>query len=407
MMHLFDFKARDKQGKIFEGQIEAKSQENAADLLMRRGCLPIEIIAHQQRMSDIDWWAWLEGDLSLDELVVLTRQLYALTRAGIPILRAINGIKEHVHHKHLKKALEDMITDLSNGRPLSQSMQSHPRVFPALFVAIVQVGENTGQLEASFLQLANYYEQELETGKRIKTAMRYPLFVVIAITAAMLILNVLVVPKFINMFSSFGVDLPFATQILIASSNLFVHYWFVLLGIVLAAFLAYRAWVKTEAGLMQRDHWKMRLPIVGDIVARSLLSRFCRSFSTMLQAGVALTQALTLVADAVDNRYVAYQIKTMRGGIERGESVLRVARQTGLFTPLVIQMISVGEQSGQLDHLLLEAADYYDREIDYDLKSLTARIEPILVGIVAVMVMVLALGIFTPMWEMMNVFKGR
>lgn len=405
-MQLYDFKARDKQGKMVTGQIEARDEAHAADLLMKQSCMPIEIEVHEDTFADIDWWLWLEGDLSLDELVVLTRQLYSLTRAGIPVMRAINGIKEHVHHKHLKNALENMITDLGNGRPISQSMQNHPRVFPPLFIAIVQVGENTGKLEEAFLQLASYYEQELETSKRIKTAMRYPVFVLIAITAAMIILNVFVVPKFTDMFASFGVELPLATRILIASSNFFVHYWPIPIAMVVGTYLAYKSWIKTEAGLQQRDHLKMRIPIVGDIVERSLLSRFCRSFATMLKAGVALNQALTLVSEAVDNSYVALKVRDMRTGIERGESMLRVARQTELFTPLVIQMISVGEQSGQIDSLLLEAADYYDREVDYDLKSLTARIEPILVGIVAVMVMILALGIFTPMWDMMNVFKG-
>ena len=175
----------------------------------------------------------------------------------------------------------------------------------------------------------------------------------------------------------------------------------------MGAVVGWRRWVATTKGRLTWHRWQLRLPIVGSIIERSLLARFARSFSMMLKAGVPLNTALTLVADAVDNAWMAGQIRDMRGGIERGESLLRTAGASGLFTPLVMQMIAVGEETGQVDELLHEAAEYYEREVDYDLKSLTARIEPILIGIVAVMVLVLALGIFTPMWDMMRAVRGQ
>lgn len=406
-MSSFAYKGRDSQGNAVSGVVEAATEMAAAEQLMRRGVMPTELKPGKAKAAALDWSLLLERGVRLDELVVFSRQMYALTRAGIPILRAIAGLEESAHSKPLKRALHALGEDLGNGRPLSSSMQVHPRVFSSLFVAIIHVGENTGQLEEAFLQLANYFELELETRKRIKTAMRYPSFVLIAIGIAMVILNIMVIPVFAGMFAKFGVELPLATRILLATSHFFVHYWWVMLGVLLAMVFGWRRWVSTVKGKLTWHRWQLKLPIVGTIIERSLLARFARSFSMMLKAGVPLNTALSLVADAVDNAWMAGRIRDMRAGIERGESLLRTAGSSGLFTPLVMQMIAVGEETGQVDDLLHEAAEYYEREVDYDLKSLTARIEPILIGIVAVMVLILALGIFTPMWDMMRAVRGK
>ncbi|HHQ4565806.1 MSHA fimbrial biogenesis protein MshG [Aeromonas hydrophila] len=406
-MSSFAYKGRDSQGNAVSGVVDAANEMAAAEQLMRRGVMPTELKPGKAKAAALDWSLLLERGVRLDELVVFSRQMYALTRAGIPILRAIAGLEESAHSKPLKRALHALGEDLGNGRPLSSSMQVHPRVFSSLFVAIIHVGENTGQLEEAFLQLANYFELELETRKRIKTAMRYPSFVLIAIGIAMVILNIMVIPVFAGMFAKFGVELPLATRILLATSHFFVHYWWVMLGVLLAMVFGWRRWVSTVKGKLTWHRWQLKLPIVGTIIERSLLARFARSFSMMLKAGVPLNTALSLVADAVDNAWMAGRIRDMRAGIERGESLLRTAGSSGLFTPLVMQMIAVGEETGQVDDLLHEAAEYYEREVDYDLKSLTARIEPILIGIVAVMVLILALGIFTPMWDMMRAVRGK
>ncbi|MFM4809458.1 MSHA fimbrial biogenesis protein MshG [Aeromonas hydrophila] len=406
-MSSFAYKGRDSQGNAVSGVVDAATEMAAAEQLMRRGVMPTELKPGKAKAAALDWSLLLERGVRLDELVVFSRQMYALTRAGIPILRAIAGLEDSAHSKPLKRALHALGEDLGNGRPLSSSMQAHPRVFSSLFVAIIHVGENTGQLEEAFLQLANYFELELETRKRIKTAMRYPSFVLIAIGIAMVILNIMVIPVFAGMFAKFGVELPLATRSLLATSHFFVHYWWVMLGVLLAMVFGWRRWVSTVKGKLTWHRWQLKLPIVGTIIERSLLARFARSFSMMLKAGVPLNTALSLVADAVDNAWMAGRIRDMRAGIERGESLLRTAGSSGLFTPLVMQMIAVGEETGQVDDLLHEAAEYYEREVDYDLKSLTARIEPILIGIVAVMVLILALGIFTPMWDMMRAVRGK
>ncbi len=304
-MSSFAYKGRDSQGNAVSGVVEAATEMAAAEQLMRRGVMPTELKPGKAKAAALDWSLLLERGVRLDELVVFSRQMYALTRAGIPILRAIAGLEESAHSKPLKRALHALGEDLGNGRPLSSSMQAHPRVFSSLFVAIIHVGENTGQLEEAFLQLANYFELELETRKRIKTAMRYPSFVLIAIGIAMVILNIMVIPVFAGMFAKFGVELPLATRILLATSHFFVHYWWVMLGVLLAMVFGWRRWVSTIKGKLTWHRWQLKLPIVGTIIERSLLARFARSFSMMLKAGVPLNTALSLVADAVDNAWMA------------------------------------------------------------------------------------------------------
>lgn len=259
-MNRFAYKGRDSQGQAVSGVVEAVSELAAAEQLMRRGVMPTELKAGKARSASIDWSLLLEGSVKLEELVVFSRQMYALTRAGIPILRAIAGLEESAHSKPLKRALHALGEDLANGRPLSSAMQSHPKVFSSLFVAIIHVGENTGQLEEAFLQLANYFDLELETRKRIKTAMRYPTFVLIAIAVAMVILNIMVIPVFAGMFAKFGVELPLATRILLATSHFFVHYWWLLLAILVGAVVGWRRWVATTKGRLAWHRWQLRLP---------------------------------------------------------------------------------------------------------------------------------------------------
>ncbi|WP_345881894.1 type II secretion system F family protein [Shewanella algae] len=404
-MPLYAYRGRDAHGEQVKGQLDAASESVAADLLLARAVIPLELVELKPG-QDLSLKGLLKRRVGLDELQIFTRQMYSLTRSGIPILRAIAGLSETTHSKRMKEALQDVSEQLTAGRPLSSAMNHHPDVFDALFVSMVHVGENTGKLEDAFLQLSGYIEREQETRRRIKSAMRYPMFVLLAVALALVILNIMVIPKFAEMFSRFGAELPWATRLLIGTSNLFVNYWPLMLVGLVVTVLGVRYWHRTEKGEKQWDRWKLHIPAVGSIIERSTLARYCRSFAMMLGAGVPMTQALSLVADAVDNSYMHDRIVNMRRGVEAGESMLRVSNQSQLFTPLVLQMVAVGEETGRIDQLLNDAADFYEGEVDYDLKNLTARLEPILIGIVAIVVLILALGIYLPMWDMLNVVKG-
>ncbi|ELA4931679.1 type II secretion system F family protein [Vibrio vulnificus] len=406
-MATFHYQGRTLDGNKANGQIDAVTSEAAAEQLMNRGIIPVSITQGKTGSGlDFDLNAIFAPAVPLEILVLFCRQLYSLTKAGVPLLRSMRGLVQNCENKQLKAALEEVVAELTNGRSLSASMQLHSKVFSPLFVSMIHVGENTGRLDQALLQLANYYEQELETRKRIKTAMRYPTFVISFIVVAMFILNVKVIPQFASMFSRFGVDLPLPTRILIGMSEFFVNYWMLLAGFIVGLIFGFKAWVATADGRERWDKWRLKFPVVGGVVNRAQLSRFSRTFALMLKAGVPLNQSLALSAEAMGNRYLELKILKMKADIEAGSQVSVTAINSGIFTPLVIQMISVGEETGRIDELLMEVADFYDREVDYDLKTLTARIEPILLVIVAGMVLVLALGIFLPMWGMLDVIKG-
>lgn len=404
-MQLYRYTARDSQGAEVSGEQEGADPTAVATLLQQRGLLPIRIEPKREAVQ-FDWRALLQRKIPLDELVIFSRQMYALTKAGIPILRAISGLAESSHSRLMRETLTDVVEQLEAGRTLSTAMSGHPRVFERIYTSMIHVGENTGQLDESFLQLATYLEEEQETRRRIKSAMRYPSFVLLFIVAALVVVNIWVIPKFASLFSRFGADLPWATKLLIASSNLFLNYWVVMLLGVIGSVIGFKVWLATDNGRRRWDRWKLRFLIIGPLINLATLSRYCRSFSVMLRSGIPMPHALTLVSQAVDNFYMAEKIQQMRTAIERGETLYRASRRSELFTPLVMQMVAVGEETGRIDVLLLEAAEFYEREVDFDLKSLTARIEPLLLIIVAVMVLILALGIFTPMWDMMRVVKG-
>ena len=402
----FTYKGRDSQGNAVSGKQEAQNQDALVQSLMAKGITPTDIKVTSSSGNNIDLSQLLTPKIPLAELVIFARQMYSLTRAGIPMIRAIKGLSESSSHAKLKDVLNDVVVRLNSGNTLSASMATHPHVFASIFVSIVRVGENTGRLDDSFLQIANYLELEMDTRRRIASAVRYPIFVLIAISGAMVILNIFVIPTFANMFNKFGVELPWATRTLLASSAFFVNYWHLLIIAVIAAVIGFKYYIQTDKGKLRWGLFTIRIPIVGPVIEKTLLSRFARSFSLMLRGGVPLNNSLSLVASTVDNAWMEVRILGMRAGIEEGKSLTITASESGMFTPLILQMISVGDETGQVDDLLLEAAQFYEREVDYELQSLTAKIEPILIGIVAIMVLILALGIFVPMWDMMGVVQG-
>ncbi|PCI57538.1 MAG: MSHA biogenesis protein MshG [Gammaproteobacteria bacterium] len=411
-MASFKYTGRNVNGSQVKGSMDAGNTSAVAEQLLRKGITPISISESTKKQSE----SFASKDVSeifgfsrvsLDELIIFSRQMYALMRSGVPILRAINGMEEASNSTPLKKALVDIANQLQGGYTLSSALNQHPDIFDSLFVSLIHVGENTGQLEESFLKLTTYLEREQATRKRIKTALRYPSMVLIALAAALVILNIFVIPTFANMFAKLGADLPLATKFLINSSNLFLNYWPYMLVACIVAYYTLRKSLKTEKGRYQWDKRKIKLPIIGSILERSILARFSHSFGIILKSGIPMTTGLSLVADAVDNSFMEEKIIAMRQAIESGESLLRAAIASTLFTPLVLQMIAVGEETGRVDELLKEVGDYYEREVDYDLSTLTARIEPLLLVGVAAMVLVLALGIFTPMWDMASAMQGK
>jgi MSHA biogenesis protein MshG len=291
---------------------------------------------------------------------------------------------------------------LESGRGLGQSLEQHPDIFPALFISIIKMGETTGTLDLAFLRMFEYLAMEQEIKDRVKSATRYPLTVIGAVFVAIGVITVFVIPNFAPLFEKLGDDLPMTTRIIIGVSDFAVNHWLLALFLGGVTGAGISAYVKTEVGRFQWDRLKLRLPVVGNIVRNAALSRITRSLTISLQAGLPMNETLNTVATSIGNEYLSKKMSQLSAGIERGESLWTSAHATGLFTPLVLQMISLGEETGALPELLNEVADHYKREVDYDLENLSAALEPILMIGVGGIVLVLALGIFLPMWDMVG-----
>ncbi len=404
----YTYRGRDRSGQEVRGKLDAPSRDDAARSLMGMGVTPLQITeAVAAAGIGIRFAGFFEEKPKHDDVMLFCRQIYSLLKAGVPIMRALAGLQESAANLAMKKVLQDLRESLDSGRELSAAMARHPKVFSAFAVNMVRVGEMTGMLEEIFLRLFYHMEFERFMRDQVKSALRYPSFVIVAMSIAMVIINIWVIPAFAKVFAGFGAELPLMTRILIGFSDFMVNFWGYLLGGLVLAVLAFRSWVATRAGRYDWDRIKLRIPIAGKIVIKATLARFARSFALAAKSGVPVIQALSNVAQTVDNAYIADKIERMRDGVERGESVLRSAIATGIFTPVVIQMIAVGEESGSLDDMLQEVAEMYQREVEYELKTLSQQIEPILIVFLGALVLVLALGIFLPMWDLGKAVKGN
>ena len=332
--------------------------------------------------------------------------MYTLAHSGIPIIRGINALAETTRNPALANALRQITDSLRSGRELSDSLARHPKIFSPLFVSIVSVGENTGRLDEGFAQMGKYLELDRETRRRIKTATRYPIIVLCTIAVAIGVINVLVIPAFARVFDSFGAELPWATRLLITTSDFTVNYWFQILVGCAAAVLGLRGWLQTSQGRLIWDRLKLRVPGVGSIIERSTLARYAQAVSMTFSAGVPAVEALQVVARAADNEFIARRLVGIRTAIERGESLSRAATASGIFTPLIIQMMTVGEETGQIAEMHTQISDAYEAEVDYDLRRLSDAIEPLLIIGIGAIVLILALGVYLPMWDMATAMKA-
>ena len=407
-MPFFAYKGRDARGALMQGVLEGADSAAVADQLFGAGVTPVEITPTRKGSAgagaDVRGWRerLFEKKVRSIDVQLFSRQIYTLLKSGVPIMRGLAGLQESAISKSFARVIKDLRESLDAGRELSIAMARHPAVFTPFYLSMVKVGEMTGRLEEVFLRLFDHLEFERDMRERVKTALRYPGFVVTAMVLAMVIVNVFVIPKFAAVFKSFDAELPLMTRILLATSEATVAWWPALLGGAVLAGLGFRAWIASAKGRLDWDRYKLRLPVAGKIIHKATMARFARSFALSMRSGVPIVQALSVVSQTADNAWLSSRIDGMRDGVERGESILRTATGANVFTPMVLQMVAVGEESGSLDDLMDEIAQMYEREVDYELKTLSSQIEPILICFLGLMVLVLALGIFLPIWDLGN-----
>ena len=405
-MALFAYKGRDGRGNLVEGTLDGDDSGFIASQLMNTGITPVEIIRFRGLVvgaAGKPGWIkrWLtEKPVSRMDLMLFSRQMYTLLKAGVPIMRALAGLQESTQNPAFSLLLQDLRESLDSGRELSTAMRRHSKVFSPFYVSMVQVGEMTGMLDETFIRLFDYLEFERDMRERIRTAMRYPSFVVTAMVIAMVIINLFVIPAFAKVYAGFHAQLPTITRMLIGFSGFMVEYWLLMLAVLAATIVGLRFYINTPDGRFKWDKYKFKLPVVGTIILKATLSRFARGMALSFRSGMPILQGMNVVSMVVDNDFMRSRIEQMRDGVERGESILRTAVAAEVFNPVVLQMIAVGEESGDMDGMMFEVAGMYEREVKYDVASLSAKIEPILIVALGIMVLILALGVFLPMWDL-------
>ena len=403
-MPLFAFQGRDTAGKSIAGKRVAQSAESLSGQLFKEGVTPIHIVATEENLTI---WKTLKNKLQgnrvrLDELSMFARQMYTLTKTGVSITLAIKQLANSARSPRMAYVLNNIAESLESGQDLSSAMQRYSDVFSPLMISMIRVGQDSGRLDEAFLQLNQYLELEGSAIKRLKAALRYPTFVLVSVIAAIIAVNVFVIPTFARVFAQANIALPAMTVFLVNVSRFFTEDWEWLLLIMGLLITASYFYLKNPAGRIKWDQYKLKIPIMGPLLKRIILMRFSQTFAITMNAGVPIIDGLTLVSKTLQNAYAAKEVLAMREAIQRGQSLSQAARSCALFTPLELQMIAVSEETGELGVALEQIASFYQREVDYDLKRLADSIEPLLISLLAVIILILALAIYLPIWNMVQ-----
>ncbi len=403
-MPTFKYKARGTRGDAVEGTIEANSSDGAASRLIESGLTPIDIqVFVEQASMDIALNSLFRPKVESSDLIQFSRQMHCMLRAGIPLFRTVKALSDTTNNITMANTLREVNTVLESGRTLSEALSQHQKVFSVFYVSLVRVGETTGKLPEIFKQLAFYLDRDNAARTKIKSALRYPSFVLSAIMVAIMIMSIWVIPAFSNMFDRFGAELPLPTRILMVISEFMVAYWHVVLVALGLLIYGWHIYIQSDAGRYRWDKIMLRLPLVGSVIYQASLARFSHLFAISINSGVPLITSLTVVAQALNNKFLEDRLLGMREGIEQGKALSLTATGAGVFDPLVLQMLAVGEETGTIGELLAEVADYYEREVDYAADRLSSAIEPIMTAVIGGLVLIMAMGIFLPMWDLASV----
>jgi len=403
-MPIFEYQGRDASGKLVTGESTALSADSLSAQLLTENITPVKIIPKREQDT---FWQKLSNSIESqrvknNDLSLFTRQMYTLLKSGVPIVSAVNHLAENSRSKRLSQVLQSVSEDLKSGQSLGMAMQHYPAVFNPLMIGMVRVGENTGHLDEVFLHLTSYLELEGNTTKRAKSAIRYPLFVITAIVIGMIIINIFVIPIFAKVYMRAHIPLPKMTIMLIKISNFFIDYWPMIMIFLIILFVILSRYISSPKGKLAWHRYQLNLPVIGVLLKRIILLRFAQTFSIVANSGIPIVEGLSLVAQSVSNIYARQEIIAMQESIQHGNSIIQAAYACKLFTSIELQMLAVAEETGELGAMLNEIAYYYQREVDYDLKRLTDMIEPILLIAISIMVLLLALAVYLPIWNMVK-----
>ncbi|MGB4294038.1 MAG: type II secretion system F family protein [Smithellaceae bacterium] len=401
-MSTFSYKALNENGNKVTGVLDAVSIEEATSILVTRGLIPEKLTAEDSSSSDslgVKIMSLLD-QVKVNDLIIFTKQFRSMLSAGVPILRLLQVLETQTESRVLKKAIAKIVIDIRQGSTLSEAMQKFPKIFSPLYCAMIRAGELSGNVPSVLDRLIYIIEHEHKVKSDIKSALRYPFIVVIALGVAFVILLTVVVPKFVAMFSKSGLTLPLPTQIAVLLHAFLVNYWYLILGFLVIIIFALATYFKTPQGKFVRDSIFLEIPIIGKVFKKAALSRFASIFAILQTSGVPVMQSLSILSETIGNEAIARAFENLRERIEEGAGISAPLKSSKYFTPMVVDMIAIGEESGNLDEMLREISKHYDDEVEYAVKGMSDAIGPILIVGLAAVVGFFALAIFMPMWDL-------
>ena len=387
-MQSYNYKASTLEGKIVEGVMEAADDGTVSLKLQEMGLLPVRIGASARKTlltREIDW-PWKRKKVSRKDLLVFTQELHTLVRAGFPLDRSLAVLGQLAESPAMSEVIQDVLKEVKGGKSFSEGLAKYPAVFPKVYVSMVRAGEAGGVLEEILGRLSSYLGTSEELKSYIVGAMIYPLLLSVVGLVSVTILTLFVVPKFTSIFQDMGVPLPLPMAILRALSSILTNYWWAILLALLITGFYLKRFRESSEGRLKLDRWMLRIPMVGAVLRKVEVARFSRSLGTLLHGGVPLLQSMTIVRDIIGNQSIAMTIEPIRNGIKKGEGIAQPMKQAGVFPPLAMHLIEVGEESGKLDTMLIQVADAYDTEVRNSIKNLIAFFEPALIVVMGIII---------------------
>ncbi len=402
-MATFAYKALDKAGTEVAGTLDADNERLALGRLRDMGYLPLEVREEKAAKGGIlDTFLGMFAGKRVKgkDIVTFTRQLSTLIDSGLPLLRSLTVLGEQTENPNLKVQIKDIAASVQGGGTFSDALAKHPRTFNKLYVNMIKAGEAGGVLEVVLARLAEFSEKDQAVRAKVKGAMVYPALVIMVGIGVVLFLTIAIIPTFVGMFEEVALTLPLPTKIMMVISDFLRGFWWVNLLAILVLIAVYRMWVRKEEGRYQADKIKLRIPILGELVKKSALSRFARTLGTLITSGVPILQALLIVRDTAGNEVIARAMVAVHNSIREGESIAGPLGKSPVFPPMVVHMIAVGEETGALDNMLIKVSDAYDREVDTTVAALTSVLEPILILGMGLVVGFIVIAMYLPIFQM-------
>lgn len=405
-MGTYKYRARDERGSLITGVMDADNQRAVYIQLDGMGLLPVSVSQDEKSSSSFKNIINRFQHIKTEDLIFFTRQLHTIVKAGIPLISGLKALEEQTSMVLMKNTIKEVYQDIDRGVGFSDALAKHNKVFPEIYISMVRAGEMGGVLDDVLERLAGLLEFQMKTKEMLKSAMRYPVMVISAITAAFFILVFFVIPKFADIFKNSKMELPLPTKIMLLINDAVQSYGVFIIAAIIMAVVGIIMYKKSNNGKLAWDKYKLKVPLIGQIFLKISMSRFAYMFENLIKAGVPIMRTLEIVAKTVGNEYIALKILEIGTKIEKGRGISKPLKDSGIFPPLVIHLVSTGEETGSLEEMLREVSSHYDRETTYSISRLSAWIEPILTTGLAVMVLFLALAVFMPWWNMMGAMKG-